>query len=34
VRRKLQALNSVGKAEAVVKQWQKLGEPMPAYYKK
>jgi fructose-bisphosphate aldolase class II len=34
VRRKLQALNSVGKAEAVVKQWKKAGEPMPAYYKK
>ena len=34
VRRKLQALNSVGKAEAVVKQWEKLGEPLPAYYQK
>jgi fructose-bisphosphate aldolase, class II len=33
VRRKLQVLNSVGKAEAVVKQWRKLGEPMPAFYK-
>lgn len=34
VRRKLQALNSVGKAEAVVRQWKKLGEPLPAYYQK
>jgi len=34
VRHKLQVLNCVGKAEAVVKQWKKLGEPLPAYYKK
>jgi fructose-bisphosphate aldolase, class II len=33
VRRKLHVLNSAGKAEAVVKQWKKLGEPVPAYYK-
>jgi fructose-bisphosphate aldolase class II len=33
VRRKLQVLNCVGKAEAVVKQWKKLGEPLPAFYK-
>jgi len=29
VRRKLQALNSVGKAEAVVKQWKKAASPCP-----
>ncbi len=34
VRRKLHVLNSAGKAEAVVKQWEKLGRPMPNYYKK
>jgi len=36
VRRKLQpnVLNSAGKAEAVVAQWKKLGEPMPTFYKK
>jgi len=34
VRRKLHVLNSVGKAEAVIKQWRKLGEPLPAFYKK
>ncbi|MCC7146063.1 MAG: ketose-bisphosphate aldolase, partial [Phycisphaeraceae bacterium] len=34
VKRKLHMLNSAGKAEAVVKQWEKLGKPMPAYYKK
>lgn len=32
VRRKLHVLNSAGKAEAVVKQWEKLGKPMPKYY--
>ncbi|GMV97995.1 MAG: fructose-bisphosphate aldolase [Phycisphaerae bacterium] len=32
VRRKLHVLNSAGKAEAVVKQWEKLGRPMPKYY--
>jgi hypothetical protein len=34
VRHKLQVLNCVGKAEAVIKQWKKLGEPLPVYYKK
>jgi fructose-bisphosphate aldolase class II len=34
VRRKLgeKCLNSAGKADAVIKQWEKLGKPMPAYY--
>ena len=34
VRHKLQVLNCAGKAEAVIKQWKKLGEPLPAFYKK
>src|SRR5690606_3965877 len=34
VRRKLHMLNSAGKADAVVKQWEKLGSPLPNYYKK
>lgn len=34
VRRKLHVLNSAGKAEAVIKQWEKLGKPLPGYYKK
>jgi fructose-bisphosphate aldolase class II len=33
VRRKLHVLNSAGKAGAVVKQWEKLGKPLPSYYK-
>ena len=35
VRRKLKddVLNSAGKAEAVVKQWEKEGSPMPTFYK-
>ncbi len=32
VKRKLHVLNSAGKADAVVKQWEKLGEPLPKYY--
>jgi fructose-bisphosphate aldolase class II len=32
VRRKLHVLNSAGKAEAVIKQWKKLGEPLPIFY--
>jgi len=32
VRGKVQALNSAGKAEAVIRQWEKLGRPMPKYY--
>ena len=34
VKRKLHVLNCAGKAEAVLKQWRKLGEPVPAFYKK
>jgi fructose-bisphosphate aldolase class II len=34
VRHKLHVLNCVGKAEAVIKQWKKLGEPLPAFYSK
>lgn len=34
VRRKLHVLNVAGKAEAVVKEWKKQGEPLPTYYKK
>ena len=32
VKSKVNALNAAGKAEAVVKQWEKLGKPMPKYY--
>jgi len=32
VKRKLHVLNSAGKTEAIIKHWQKQGEPMPAYY--
>ncbi len=34
VKRKLHVLNSAGKAEAVNKQWKKLGEPLPIFYAK
>jgi len=34
VRHKLHVLNCAGKAEAVVKQWKKLGEPLPVFYTK
>jgi fructose-bisphosphate aldolase, class II len=34
VRRKLHVLNCAGKAEAVVKQWKKLGNPLPVFYTK
>jgi fructose-bisphosphate aldolase class II len=34
VKRKLHVLNCAGKAEAVIKQWKKLGEPLPTFYKK
>jgi fructose-bisphosphate aldolase, class II len=34
VKGKVNALNCAGKAEAIVKQWNKLGNPMPAFYKK
>jgi len=29
---KVRALNSAGKAEAVINQWEKLGKPLPKYY--
>jgi hypothetical protein len=32
VQRKLHVLNSAGKTEAVNKQWEKLGRPMPKSY--
>jgi len=32
VKHKLHVLNCAGKAEAVVKQWRKLGEPLPIFY--
>jgi len=32
VRRKLHMLNSAGKAEAILKHWEKLGKPLPAFY--
>ena len=34
VKGKVNALNSAGKAEAVIKQWEKLGKPLPKYYQK
>jgi len=34
VQRKLHMLNSAGKTDAVIAQWKKLGQPMPAYYNK
>jgi fructose-bisphosphate aldolase class II len=34
VQRKLHVLNSAGKADAIIKQWEKLGKPMPGYYNK
>jgi fructose-bisphosphate aldolase class II len=34
VKRKLHVLNSAGKAEKVIQQWKKLGQPLPKYYKK
>jgi len=32
VKGKLHALNCCGKAEAVIRQWEKLGRPVPKYY--
>jgi len=32
VKHKLHVLNCAGKAEAVIKQWRKLGEPLPVFY--
>ena len=34
VKHKLQVLNCAGKADAIVKQWQKLGSPLPTFYQK
>jgi len=34
VRRKLHMLNSAGKADAVIKQWEKTGKQLPAFYNK
>jgi fructose-bisphosphate aldolase, class II len=34
VQRKLHMLNSVNKADVVIRQWEKLGRPMPTYYHK
>lgn len=34
VRHKLQVLNCAGKAEAVIRQWKRLGEPLPKFYSK
>jgi fructose-bisphosphate aldolase class II len=34
VQRKLHVLNSAGKSDAVIKQWEKLGKPLPSTYKK
>src|SRR5450432_2752379 len=34
VQRKLHMLNSDGKADAIIKHWEKAGKPMPAFYKK
>ena len=33
VRSKVNALNCAGKAEVILKQWEKIGKPMPAFYK-
>jgi fructose-bisphosphate aldolase, class II len=34
VRRKLHVLNSAGKAETIMKHWEKLGRPLPSFYAK
>jgi fructose-bisphosphate aldolase class II len=34
VRRKLHVLNSAGKADAILKHWEKLGRPLPTFYSK
>ncbi|HVR74495.1 MAG TPA: ketose-bisphosphate aldolase [Planctomycetota bacterium] len=34
VRRKLQVLNSAGQAEAVMRHWRKIGEPLPEFYRR
>jgi fructose-bisphosphate aldolase class II len=34
VKRKLHMLDCAGKAEAVIRQWKKIGEPLPVFYTK
>jgi fructose-bisphosphate aldolase, class II len=34
VQRKLHVLKSAGKAETVIKHWEKLGKPLPEFYRK
>src|SRR5438128_9369340 len=34
VQRKLHVLNSAGKMDAINRHWEKLGKPLPSYYKK
>ena len=34
VQRKLHVLNSAGKADVIIKHWEKSGKPMPSYYNK
>ena len=34
VQRKLHVLNSAGKADAIIKHWEKLGKPLPTFYTK
>jgi hypothetical protein len=34
VQRKLHVLNSAGKSESIIRHWEKLGKPLPAFYKK
>jgi fructose-bisphosphate aldolase class II len=34
VKHKVNVLNCAGKAEAVIKQWKKLGKPLPTFYTK
>ncbi len=34
VKHKLHVLNCAGTADAVIQQWKKLGEPLPAFYRK
>jgi fructose-bisphosphate aldolase class II len=34
VQRKLHVLNSAGKADAIMKHWEKLGKPLPSFYTK
>ncbi len=34
VRRKLHMLNSAGKADTIIKHWEKQGKPLPSFYVK